>query len=68
MEGGEERGSSKLGSMFEEMKDQILKDESNTIGIAIGLLVGLITLIVLFIWRRRKSLGRGEVCSNCNEF
>ena len=64
MEGGEERGSSKQGSMFEEMKDQILKDETNTIGIAIGLLVGLITLIVLFIWRRRKSLGRGEVCSN----
>ena len=67
MEGGEERGSSKHASMFEEMKDQILKDESNTIGIAIGLLVGLITLIVLFIWRRRKSLGRDVlICGVCD--
>jgi len=67
MEEGEEKGSSKHGSMFEEIKDQILKDESNTIGIAIGLLVGLITLIVLFIWRRRKSLGRDVlICGVCD--
>ena len=61
MDGGEDMSSStKQGSMFEELKDQMLDNEANTIGIAVGLLVGLITLILLFIWTRRKSLGRGK--------
>jgi hypothetical protein len=58
---GTEEGESSFqeGSMFEEMKDQILAKDSNTIGIVVALLVGLITLVLLFIWTRRKSLGRG---------
>ena len=55
----EEISPSQGGSMFEEIKDQILAKDSNTIGIMVGLLVGLITLLLLFIWNRRKSLGRG---------
>ena len=55
----EEVPSSQEGSMFEEIKDQIMAKDSNTIGIMVGLLVGLITLLLLFIWSRRKSLGRG---------
>jgi len=67
MDGGEDSSSTKQGSTFEEMKDQILDNETNTIGIAVGLLVGLITLIVLFIWTRRKSLGRDVlICGVCD--
>ena len=54
--GGQERAStSEKGSIFEEMKDQVMED-TNTVGIAVGLLVGFITLMLLFIWTRRKSL------------
>ena len=45
--------------MFEEIKDQILDNDPNTIGILVGVLVGLVTLLIFFIWTRRKSLGRG---------
>ena len=45
------------GSMFEDMKDQVLDKDSNTVGIVVGLLVGLLCLIFFFIWTRRKILG-----------
>ena len=48
-------------SQFEELKDQILLSDDNTIGIVVGLAVGFLTLILLFIWTRRKSLGRGKI-------
>ena len=54
------------GSIFEEMKDQVMED-TNTVGIAVGLLVGFITLMLLFIWTRRKSLGRDIlICGACD--
>jgi len=63
----EDAPSSHGGSMFEEMKDQILAKDSNTIGLMVGLLVGLVTLLLLFIWNRRKSLGREVlICGTCD--
>eukprot|EP00092_Neocalanus_flemingeri_P014074 GFUD01015183.1.p1 GENE.GFUD01015183.1~~GFUD01015183.1.p1 ORF type:complete len:258 (-),score=94.38 GFUD01015183.1:119-892(-) len=54
-------------SMFEEMKDQILANDTNTIGIVVALLVGFLTLVLLFIWTRRKSLGRDVlICGPCD--
>ena len=51
--------TAKVDSMFEELKDQIMGDDSNTVGIIVALLVGLVMLVILFIWTRRKNLGRG---------
>jgi len=54
-------------SQFEELKDQILLSDDNTIGIVVGLAVGFLTLILLFIWTRRKSLGRDIlICGPCD--
>ena len=47
------------GNKFEEIKEQMISSDSNTIGIAVALLVGLVTLILIFVWTRRRSLGRG---------
>jgi len=53
--------------MFEEIKDQILDNDPNTIGILVGVLVGLVTLLIFFIWTRRKSLGRDIlICGPCD--
>ena len=59
MSASEQAGSGQQGNMFEEMKDQILSKDTNTIGIVVALLLGFLTLVLLFIWTRRKSLGRG---------
>jgi len=68
MDGGEDSSSTdKQGSVFEEMKDQVLDKEANTIGILVGVVVGLITLLILFVWTRRKSLGRDVlICGVCD--
>merc|ERR1712142_1447051 len=59
--------TNKQGSVFEEMKDQVLDKDANTIGILMGAVVGLITLLILFVWTRRKSLGRDVlICGVCD--
>ena len=52
--------TAKVDSVFEELKDQMMANESNTVGIIVALLVGLVMLVILFIWTRRKNLGRGS--------
>jgi len=54
-------------SQFEEIKDQMLSGDDNTIGIVVALAIGFLTLILLFIWTRRKSLGRDVlICGPCD--
>jgi len=55
------------GNKFEEIKEQMISSDSNTIGIAVALLVGLVTLILIFVWTRRRSLGRDVlICGPCD--
>jgi len=52
---------------FEELTDQIVKNDSNVVGIAVALVVGFFTLLLLFLWTRKKSLGRDILfCGPCD--
>ena len=48
------------GTVFEEVKDQVLEKDTNTVGIVVAVLLGILSLLILLIWTRKKKLGRGQ--------
>ena len=48
------------GTVFEEVKDQVLEKDTNTVGIVVAVLLGILSLLILLIWTRKKKLGRGH--------
>ena len=51
------------GTVFEEVKDQVLEKDTNTVGIVVAVLLGILSLLILLIWTRKKTLGRGQFSS-----
>jgi len=51
------------GTVFEEVKDQVLEKDTNTVGIVVAVLLGILSLLILLIWTRKKKLGRGQFTS-----
>jgi len=53
-------------SVFEEMSDSI-GIEKNYAGLLVGIVVGLITLIIIWFWTSRRRLGRDVlICGSCD--
>ena len=51
------------GTVFSEVKDQVLEKDTNTVGIVVAVLLGILSLLILLIWTRKKTLGRGQFSS-----
>ena len=45
------------GTVFEEVKDQVLEKDTNTVGIVVAVLLGILSLLILLIWTRKKTFG-----------
>jgi hypothetical protein len=50
------------GGFFAEFQERIVARDPNTIGILVACLVGLLTLVFIFLWTKRRIFGRGESC------
>jgi formate hydrogenlyase subunit 3/multisubunit Na+/H+ antiporter MnhD subunit len=52
--------SSSGGGFFAEFQERIVARDPNTIGILVACLVGLLTLVFIFLWTKRRIFGRGH--------
>jgi len=60
-------GASIGKGFFEETKEKLVANDPQTIGIVVALFIGLLTLVVLFLWSRKKKYGRGILlCGACD--